>query len=134
MIACLVAYAAAAIAFVAGDMAWLTLAGPRLYRPVIGPLLADKLNGAAAVIFYAVYLAGVLTLAIAPALRGGSLRTAALNGLVLGIVAYGTYDLTNQATLRLWATRLTLVDMAWGGALTAVTAVVGFLAARRLAA
>jgi uncharacterized membrane protein len=55
-----------------------------------------------------------------------------LNGLVLGVVSYGTYDLTNQATLRLWATRLTLIDMSWGGGLTALAAVVGFLAARKL--
>ncbi|HEY5412412.1 MAG TPA: DUF2177 family protein [Caulobacteraceae bacterium] len=132
MIRYLVAYAVAAVAFVAGDMAWLTIAGPRLYRPVIGPLLADKLNVGAAVAFYLLYLAGVVMLAIAPALRAGSLRMAALSGLVLGVVAYGTYDLTNQATLRLWATRLTLVDMAWGGALTAAAAVAGFLAARKL--
>jgi uncharacterized membrane protein len=131
MLAYIVAYVASAIAFVAADATWLTLAGPRLYRPIIGPLLSGKVNGGAAVAFYLIYLAGVVFLAVAPALRSGQWRTAALNGLVLGLVAYGTYDLTNQATLRLWSTRLTLADMAWGGAVTALAAVIGFLAARK---
>ena len=127
----LAAYGASALAFVAADAVWLTLAGPRLYRPALGPLLADRLNGAAAVVFYLVYVFGVVALAIAPALRTGQWRSAAWSGLILGLVAYGTYDLTNQATLRVWATRLTVIDMAWGGVLTALVATLGFLAARK---
>ena len=131
MLAYIAAYAVSAIAFVAADVAWLTLAGPRLYRPAIGPLLNDKVNAGPAVVFYLLYLAGVLFLAVTPALRIGQWRAAALNGLVLGLVAYGTYDLTNQATLRLWSVRLTVADMAWGGVITALAATLGFLAARR---
>lgn len=132
MLVYLIAYVASGVVFVASDVAWLTLAGPRLYKPLLGPLLADKLNGAAAAAFYLLYLAGVAFLAIMPALKGGGWRVAALHGLVLGLVAYGTYDLTNQATLRIWATRLTVADMTWGGALTAAAAVAGYLAAQRL--
>ena len=131
MLAYIVAYVVSGLAFVAADAAWLTLAGPRLYRPAIGPLLNDKVNAAPAVVFYLLYLGGVLFLAVTPALRTGQWRAAALNGLVLGLVAYGTYDLTNQATLRLWSVRLTVADMAWGGAVTALAATLGFLAARR---
>jgi uncharacterized membrane protein len=133
MLAYLVAYLASGAVFIAADMAWLSLAGPRLYRPILGPLLADKLNGGAAVAFYLLYLAGVLVLAVAPGLRSGAWRSAAAHGLALGLVAYGTYDLTNQATLRLWSTRLTLADMIWGGGLTAAAAMAGYFAARRLA-
>ena len=78
-------------------------------------------------------MTGILVLAIAPAMKSRSWLEPALAGLALGLVAYGTYDLTNQATLRVWATRLTLSDMAWGGALTAVAALVGWAAARRIA-
>ena len=131
MLPYLAAYGVSALAFVGADAVWLTLAGPRLYRPVLGPLLAERLNGAAAIAFYLVYLSGVVALAVAPALRTGQWRTAAWSGLILGLVAYGTYDLTNQATLRLWATRLTVIDMAWGGVLTALAAILGFLAARK---
>ncbi|MGZ3273819.1 MAG: DUF2177 family protein [Caulobacteraceae bacterium] len=131
MFAYALAYVAAAITFVAGDAVWLTLAGPRLYRPVIGPLLADRVNAGAAIAFYVIYLFGVVALAVSPALRAGQWRMAALSGLCLGLVAYGTYDLTNQATLRLWSTRLTLADMVWGGVLTAAAALAGYLAARK---
>jgi uncharacterized membrane protein len=131
MLAYIIAYVASAIAFVAADATWLTLAGPRLYRPVIGPLLSGRVNAGAAIAFYLIYLAGVFCMAVAPALRAGLWRTAALNGLVLGLVAYGTYDLTNQATLRLWSTRLTVADMAWGGVITALAATIGFLAVRK---
>jgi len=132
MIAYLAAYAAAGLVFLTADMIWLTLAGPSLYRPAIGPLLADTLNAPAAVAFYVIYIAGIVFLAIQPALKTGLWRTAATHGLVLGLVAYATYDLTNQATLKLWATKLTLVDMAWGGGLTAIAATAGFLAANKL--
>ena len=125
----LVAYVATALVFVGLDVVWLSLSGPTLYKPILGPILADKLNGAAAVAFYLVYIAGIVFLAIRPALAAGAWRTAAVNGLVLGLVAYATYDLTNQATLKLWATKLTLMDMAWGGGLTAVAATAGYLAA-----
>jgi len=133
MLAYLAAYLASAVVFLAADFAWLTLAGPRLYRPVLGPLLAEKVNGGAAVAFYLLYIAGVVILAVAPGLRSQSWRVALIHGLVLGVVAYGTYDLTNQATLRLWDTRLTVADMIWGGGLTAAAAAVGYLVARRLA-
>jgi uncharacterized membrane protein len=132
MIAYLAAYLATALAFVGADAVWLSLAGPRLYRPVLGPLLAERPNIGAAIAFYLIYTAGVVVLAVAPALRTGQTRTAALSGLVLGVVAYATYDLTNQATLRMWSTRLSVIDMAWGGVLTAAAAAVGFLAARRV--
>ena len=107
--------------------------GPRLYRPVLGDMLAEKLNAPAAIAFYLVYGLGVMVLAIAPALREGAGSRAALKGAALGLVAYATYDLTNQATLRAWATRLTLADMAWGATLTALAAYAGFQTARLMA-
>ncbi len=127
----LIAYLAAALIFAAADAVWLTVMGPLLYKPVLGPLLAEKVNLVAALAFYVIYIGGIVFLAINPALKDGQWRTAALNGLVLGVVAYGAYDLTNQATLKLWSTRLTLADIAWGGSMTAIAAVAGFLAARR---
>lgn len=129
----LVAYVASMIVFVGLDAVWLSLMGPRLYRPVLGDMLAEKLNAPAAIAFYLVYGLGVMVLAIAPALREGAGSRAALKGAALGLVAYATYDLTNQATLRAWATRLTLADMAWGATLTALAAYAGFQTARLVA-
>ena len=123
-------YLAALIVFVAGDLTWLTLAGPRLYRPVIGPLLAAKPDMRAAVAFYLLYLTGITVFAIGPGLRTGRPGTALAYSALFGLVSYGVYDLTNQATLKLWSTRLSLVDMAWGAVITGLAALGGCLAAQ----
>ena len=73
---------------------------------------------------------GTVFLAIAPALRNGAWQRAVINGAVLGFVAYATYDLTNQATLKVWSLHLTLIDLAWGTTLTSVSALGGYLSAR----
>jgi uncharacterized membrane protein len=129
----LAAYVASMIIFLGLDAVWLSVMGPRLYRPVLGDMLAQTLNAPAAIAFYVIYGLGIMVLAVAPALREGVAGRAALNGAVLGFVAYATYDLTNQATLRVWSTRLTLADIAWGAALTALAAYAGFQAARLVA-
>ncbi len=124
------AFAGAGLVMGVLDAIWLNLAMDRLYRPVLGEILAADLNVAAAAAFYLVYLTGVIVLAVAPALRAGSLKRAAFNGAVFGLVAYATYDLTNQATLKVWATHITLIDMAWGAFLTTCAATAGYLAGR----
>ena len=130
MLRYIVAYLGAGVTFAAIDAVWLTNMADRLYKPVLGPILADKPDMTAAVAFYLISIAGTVFLAIDPALRGGGARRAALNGAVLGFVAYATYDLTNQATLNVWSTHLTLIDLAWGTTLTMVSALGGYFAAR----
>lgn len=126
----IIAYAAALAVFVAGDLAWLTLTGPKIYRPVIGELLADKPDLRPAIAFYVIYGIGILAFAIAPALRTGKPLAALGWGALAGLFAYGAYDLTNQATLKVWSTRLSLIDMAWGAAITGLAALAGCMAAR----
>ena len=130
----LTAYGAAALAFLAIDAVWLSTMANLLYRPLLGDLLAPSFRLAPAVIFYAIYIAGIVFFAVRPALATGRLATAALNGAALGFVAYGTYDLTNQATLRDWPVIITVADMVWGTVLTASASIAGFAAARRVAA
>jgi uncharacterized membrane protein len=130
MIKYLFAYLGAGLTFAAIDAVWLTTMVNRLYRPVIGPIMADKPDMTAAVIFYLISIAGTVFLAIEPALREGSWTRAALNGAVLGFVAYATYDLTNQATLNVWSWKLTITDIIWGTTLTALSATGGYFAAR----
>jgi len=93
-------------------------------------MLLDGFAPAPAVAFYLLFAAGLVVLAVRPGLEAGSLRLATGNGAMLGLVAYATYDLTNQATLRNWTTALTLTDLAWGTLLSAIAATVGYLAAR----
>lgn len=130
MIKYLFAYLGAGLTFAAIDAVWLTTMVNRLYRPVIGPIMADKPDMTAAVIFYLISIAGTVFLAIDPALKEGSWTRAALNGAVLGFVAYATYDLTNQATLNVWSWKLTITDIIWGTTLTALSATGGYFAAR----
>ena len=123
------AYATAAVSFVALDFCWLSFATDRIYRPAIGALLADKVALVPGVIFYLLYIAGVVILAVAPGLREGSWKRTAASAATLGLVAYGTYDLTNQATLKTWATQLTVLDMGWGCLATTIAALAAFRAA-----
>lgn len=130
MIKYVAAYLGAGLTFAAIDFVWLTTMTNRLYKPVIGPIMADKPDMKAAVAFYLISIAGTVFLAIAPALKEGNWTRAAINGAVLGFVAYATYDLTNQATLSVWQTKLTVIDLMWGTVLTTLSATGGYFAAR----
>jgi uncharacterized membrane protein len=125
------AFIGSGLAMAALDAIWLTQVGPRLYRPAIGELLADRPDMRAAIAFYLIYVSGIVFLAVGPALRDGSLMRATIAGAVLGLVAYATYDLTNQATLRVWPLHVTLIDVAWGTLLTATAAAAGYWLAAR---
>jgi uncharacterized membrane protein len=128
----LIAYAATALVFFAIDFVWLSTMGG-FYRSQIGHLMADQPNLAVAGGFYLLYIAGIVILAISPALTSGSWSGALIAGMVMGAVAYGTYDLTNQSTLRDWPLTVTLIDVVWGTVLTGVAATAGYLASRWLA-
>ncbi|MBA4805701.1 MAG: DUF2177 family protein [Brevundimonas sp.] len=128
----LVALLGSGVVMGALDALWLTLMGPRLYRPAIGELLAPRPDMRAAIAFYIIYVLGIVFLAVTPALREGSALRALAMGAALGFVAYATYDLTNQATLRGWPLHLTLVDVAWGTVLTAASAWGGYWLASRV--
>lgn len=127
----LVAYAATAIVFFALDFIWLSSA-LGFYRERLGGLLLDKPQLGYAAGFYLLYVAGIVVLAVGPALNGGTWVNALVAGAVLGLVAYGTYDMTNLSTLRGWSLTVSLVDMAWGTALTATAATAGYLVTRWL--
>jgi len=114
------------------DAVWLMTMTPRFYRKQIGDLLAEQPSMVPAVGFYLLYAVGVIVLIVAPALdHSHELTRVAATGALLGAVAYGTYDLTNQATMRGWAWPVTVVDMAWGASLTAVVATIAVAVARQ---
>jgi uncharacterized membrane protein len=127
------AYGGTALALVVLDAIWLTLAGPKIYRPIIGELLSDRVRMAPAVAFYFLYVLGVVVLAVRPAMKSGRMTEALVLGVILGVVAYACYDLTNQATLKVWSTSITLIDLTWGAFLSATGAVAGFYASRLVA-
>ena len=130
MLVWIVAYGATALAMLGLDSVWLSVMAGRLYRPQLGGLLLERFQLAPAAAFYLLYVSGIVILAVAPALNGERWTGALARGAMLGLVAYGTYDLTNQATLRGWPVAITLADLCWGTVLTGAAAAFGFIAAR----
>lgn len=119
-----IATAAAAVIFGVLDASWLSWAGPNLYQPTIGDIMADTVNWGAAGAFYFIYLAGAVWFAIRPGLQAGKASVALLNGVLLGAVCYATFDLTSQAVFKVWATHVTLADIAWGAFATGTTSAI----------
>jgi uncharacterized membrane protein len=128
----LTAYTATLIAFVVIDFVWLSIMADRLYRPALGDMLAPSFRLAPAVIFYLIYAAGLTFLAVRTGVMSGSIATAVIHGAVVGFMAYATYDLTNQSTLKNWSTTLTVADLIWGTVLSAAASGVGFWVTERI--
>lgn len=124
MIKWVIAYVSAAIAFGVLDAIWLRWAGPNLYEPVIGGIMADNFRVVPAATFYTIYLAGMCWFAIRPGLDSGQVGTALINGAILGAVCYATFDLTSQAVFKVWATHISVADIAWGTFVTGTSAAI----------
>lgn len=120
------------IAFLAIDAVALTLMMLPLFQRHIGDLLRDEALFGVAAAFYVFYAAGVIYFAVMPGFKAGSLGLAVLNGALLGLIAYGTYEFSNMATLKGWAWPMVITDTLWGAVLTGTTAAIGYLAARWL--
>lgn len=125
----LIAYLATGVTFGLLDFLWLRWAGPNFYRPMLGDLLAVSFRAAPAIAFYLLYVAALTWFAVRPGVTVGPWFGVA-HGAFLGLVAYATYDLTNQATLKHWPFQVTLIDLAWGAAASALASGVGALAVR----
>ena len=128
-----IGYAAAALAFLILDGVWLSTAAATLYRPALGRLLSQRVHPLPALAFYLIYVAGIVGLAVAPALASANPLAPAAFGAGLGFVAYATYNLTNLATLAGWPARIAVLDMGWGTFATAIAALVGAFAMTHLA-
>ena len=124
-------YLIALAVFLAIDMVWLTLIAKSFYREYLGFIMADNVNFTAAFVFYAIFIVGMLVFVINPALGKKSAKSALFKGVLFGIITYATYDLTNLATLQDWPIIVTVVDIAWGGFLGGLTAVVSYLLIRQ---
>ena len=127
----IIAYLAAGISFGILDALWLRWAGPNFYRPALGDLLAEQFRMGPALAFYLLYVAAMVWFAVRPGMALG-VPHAVLNGALLGGIAYATYDLTNQATLKVWPTYVTLVDIAWGASATALACGIAAFAVKQL--
>lgn len=113
------------------DVIWLSQSFSYFYQPNIGDLLREDIILFPAALFYLIYPLGITILVVLPLLKKGLLKTIFLKGFVLGFVAYGTYNLTNMATLKGWSASVVIVDMIWGGVLTGVSSLLGTYIVRR---
>lgn len=107
--------------FLTLDGCWLALVGPHLYRPALDAYLAPEVNWLAAGLFYFLYFTGLTVFVVSPALAEDRPDRALWKGALFGLVAYGTYDLTNQATFAGWPWRITAADLAWGACVSGVS-------------
>lgn len=127
-----VSYVTTLIVFVCIDFIWLSVMAGVLYKPAMGDMLASQFRLSPAIIFYLIYAAGLVFLAVRPGLEAGSPWTACLYGAIVGFMAYATYDLTSHAVLKNWTVMLTVADLAWGTFLSAVAATAGYSISRYL--
>jgi len=128
----IIAYLGTALVFLAADAIWLGIAAKGFYATHLGGLLREQPDFAVAGVFYLAYAGGIVLFAVAPALESNSWRMALGYGAALGFLAYGTYDATNLATLKGWPPIVSIVDVVWGTAVTAASALAGLLITRAL--
>jgi uncharacterized membrane protein len=114
------------------DIIWLGIVARGFYRRNLGFILSPKVNWAAAVVFYLIYIAGILIFAVRPAVNQNSWHQAVGLGALFGFFTYATYDLTNLATLKNWPLVIVVVDILWGICLCALVALLSFVTAQWL--
>ena len=114
------------------DMVWLGLAAKKFYGEQIGFLMKTNINWLAAIIFYLLFIAGLVFFVISPAVEKKSWLNTLFMGALFGLLTYSTYDLTNLATLKDWPLLLTVVDIIWGMALSAFVSLISYFIAMKL--
>jgi len=115
------------VVFFAVDLLWLGIIAKKLYQKEIGHLLKTDVNWIAAVVFYLLFIGGLVVFVLMPAVDAGSLSKAILLGALFGFITYATYDLTNLATMKDWPLKITFIDLAWGTFLGTSTSTITYL-------
>jgi uncharacterized membrane protein len=119
-------YLIAVIVFFVIDMLWLGIIAKKFYQNQIGSLMKKDINWTAAIIFYLLFVGGVVFFAINPAIQENSWIQALYLGALFGFITYMTYDLTNLATLKNWPLKLTIVDILWGTVLAMLVSTITY--------
>ncbi len=119
-------YFTALFVFFIIDMLWLLIVARKFYQQELGYLMSDKPNLIAALLFYLIFIVGVVFFVINPAIEKSSWKYALFAGMLFGFVAYATYDLTNLATIKEWPLKITIVDLIWGTSLGGIVSVISY--------
>lgn len=107
-------YIVAFIFFFLIDMLWLGVVAKNIYAKYLGEFMAERINWVAAILFYLLFIGGLVFFVLMPAVESGSLVKALYLGALFGFITYATYDLTNLATLKDWPIQITIIDLVWG--------------------
>jgi len=118
--------------FLGIDMIWLGFIAKSFYQQQIGFLMKSDVNWSAGLLFYLLFIAGIVLFVVKPSLEKGSVWEAILMGALFGLICYATYDLTNLATIKNWPVLVTVIDLLWGATLSSIVSVVTFLIAQKL--
>jgi len=118
--------------FFAIDMVWLAVVAKNFYQQQIGFLMKPGINWVAAIVFYLLFITGLIVFVISPAVVKQSWVHALLFGALFGLISYATYDLTNLATMKDWPLLVTIVDLIWGSVLAASVSVITYLIASKV--
>jgi len=119
-------YLIALIVFVIIDGFWLLVISKNLYQKEIGHLLSSNPNILAAVLFYLLFLIGLVYFVINPGVDKESIKTIIISGILFGLITYATYDLTNLATLKEWPLKITIIDLIWGSTISCLVSVITY--------
>lgn len=127
-----ITYAITLVIFAIIDTVWLGTMADRIYRPLIGSMLADNFRLVPAMVFYCMYAGALTVFAVMPGLNADDWKKALTWGALFGLFAYATYDLTNLATLKSWSTKLVVIDITWGVVVSAASSSLACLMALKL--
>lgn len=119
-------YVVALVVFLAIDIVWLAVIAKKLYQKELGFIMSAKPNWGAAILFYLIFIVGLVFFVIHPATEKDSWSYALLAGILFGFVSYSTYDLTNLATLADWPMKITIIDLIWGSSLGGAVSAISF--------
>lgn len=118
--------------FLAIDMLWLGIVAKNFYAKQIGTLMKSNVNWVAAIVFYLIFIIGLIVFVIAPAVEKKSWMQALVMGMLFGFVCYATYDLTNLAVAKDWPILVTIVDMIWGAVLAGSVSIITYFIANKI--
>ena len=127
-----ITYFISLVSFLAIDLTWLGLIANKFYQSKLGSLMSKKPIWSVAILFYAVFIFGLLFFVILPSLSTGSIKTLVIRAALFGFITYATYDLTNLATLKNWPKSLTVVDLIWGAVLSTLVSLIAFTIAKKI--
>ena len=123
-------YLIALVVFFAIDMIWLGVVSKKLYKNELGFIMSDKPNWLVAIMFYLIFIVGIVFFVISPAVEKSSWMYALFAGMFFGFITYATYDLTNLATLKDWPIKITIIDLIWGSVLCGSVSIITFFVSK----